>query len=404
MMKRLAILSLLLSICLPFAANADSLSKRLSGRILISTQGKGEAWYVNPADSKRYYLGRPADAFTVMRKLGVGVTEATFQKIAQEGMDVEGDKALAKSLAGKIILQVERNGEAWYVNPVDLKKYYLGRPEDAFKVMRRLGLGVRIRDLALIHKPGTDESIDQYSSYVQKTVKTPAGDFKVDLVMIDLSNPKLDIVTDTADTATCKTGCRAKPLISYVESTPGTFAAINGSYFDTNASKRNYYFFPIYNSKQKVLINDDQLKYWTTGPIMVFDQNNKFYYFKDSREFKSVEFFENANGVKIKAAIGNKPRLIENKMNTLIDWEVDEKQRTGKTIKNALGYKEGKMYIISAHNSTVPDLAMVCQALEMEYALNIDGGYSTALFYNDEFMISPGRDIPNAILFTTKQN
>lgn len=32
------------------------------GRILLSVQGQNEAWYVNPKDSKRYFLGRPADA------------------------------------------------------------------------------------------------------------------------------------------------------------------------------------------------------------------------------------------------------------------------------------------------------------------------------------------------------
>jgi len=32
------------------------------GKILISVQGQNEAWYVNPKDNKRYFLGRPADA------------------------------------------------------------------------------------------------------------------------------------------------------------------------------------------------------------------------------------------------------------------------------------------------------------------------------------------------------
>jgi len=32
------------------------------GKILLSVQGLNEAWYVNPKDGKRYFLGRPADA------------------------------------------------------------------------------------------------------------------------------------------------------------------------------------------------------------------------------------------------------------------------------------------------------------------------------------------------------
>jgi hypothetical protein len=39
-------------------------------------------------------------------------------------------------------LQVEKNGEAWYINPNDLKRYFLGRPTDAFNIMRTLGLGI----------------------------------------------------------------------------------------------------------------------------------------------------------------------------------------------------------------------------------------------------------------------
>jgi len=29
----------------------------------------------------------------------------------------------------------------------------------------------------------------------------------------------------------------------------------------------------------------------------------------------------------------------------------------------------------------------------------MDGGYSTALIYNGEYMLGPGRNIPNAIVF-----
>ena len=48
------------------------------------------------------------------------------------------------------MLQVEKNGEAWYVNPRDYKKYYLGRPADAFKVMRELGVGITNKNIEAI--------------------------------------------------------------------------------------------------------------------------------------------------------------------------------------------------------------------------------------------------------------
>lgn len=40
------------------------------------------------------------------------------------------------AVRGYIVLQVEENGEAWYVDPSNSVRYYLGRPDDAFAIMR----------------------------------------------------------------------------------------------------------------------------------------------------------------------------------------------------------------------------------------------------------------------------
>lgn len=309
---------------------------------------------------------------------------------------------LGSQLSGRIVLNVEKNGEAWYINPVNLKRYYLGRPADAFRVMRELGLGISRENLALIHKPEMSESLDQYSKYERQTITTAKGSFKIDLIEIDLSDPNLKIITDTADSDNCKSNCQAKPLARFITEN-NAFAGINATYFcDSSGCVKNYYFYPVYNSGSGKMINEDQLKYWTTGPIMAFDINNKFYYFKDSREFKGVADFEKTYGVKLQAAIGNKPRLIENKMNLLLEWDIDDKQKTAKSSRNAIAYKNNKLYLVISYQTTVPDLADIMQAMEMEYALNLDGGYSSALFYNDEYMVGPGRNIPNVILFSKK--
>jgi len=149
---------------------------------------------------KRSFLGRPDDAFSVMRQQGIGISNENLAKIPVSldylsgkdsngdglpdafketlGLDInsadsngEGyddltellygydplgpgrlvhDLNFAKSQAGKIFLQVENNGEAWCVNPVDIKRYFLGRPLDAFNKMRNLGLGITNRDLELL--------------------------------------------------------------------------------------------------------------------------------------------------------------------------------------------------------------------------------------------------------------
>ena len=57
------------------------LTTRLKGRILLQVESHGEAWYVNPADAKRYYLGDPGTAYNVMRFLSLGIKNSDLRKI-----------------------------------------------------------------------------------------------------------------------------------------------------------------------------------------------------------------------------------------------------------------------------------------------------------------------------------
>ena len=63
------------------SAYDKELSERLKGEILLQVESQGEAWYLNPTDNKRYYLGRPADAFGIMRELSIGISNEDFIKL-----------------------------------------------------------------------------------------------------------------------------------------------------------------------------------------------------------------------------------------------------------------------------------------------------------------------------------
>jgi hypothetical protein len=172
-------------------------NNKLNGKILLQVESKGEAWYVSPNDQKRHSMGRPNDAFSLMRNLGIGISNNDLAKIkiANENFtdqDTDGDglsdiiedsigtnknkkdsdsdnyqdkdeiiegynpkgtgkiildNNFAKKQSGKILLQVENNGEAWYVNPENNQRIFLGRPTDAFNLMRKIGLGISNNDL-----------------------------------------------------------------------------------------------------------------------------------------------------------------------------------------------------------------------------------------------------------------
>ena len=57
---------------------------------------------------------------------------------------------LAQKLAGRILLQVESKGEAWYVDPVSLKRIYMADGASAYVLLRDKGLGITNANLAKI--------------------------------------------------------------------------------------------------------------------------------------------------------------------------------------------------------------------------------------------------------------
>lgn len=149
---------------------APTLASTLKGRILLQVEAQGQAWYVEPQNGMRAYLGRPSNALDVMRAVGLGITNADLNRIAQLG-SLDTDRAFAQRLSGRILLQVQGQGQAWYVYPVNLKRYYLGRPTDALSVMRQLGLGITIEKLVQIpedlrFRPASSDALISYASII----------------------------------------------------------------------------------------------------------------------------------------------------------------------------------------------------------------------------------------------
>lgn len=165
-----------LATAFPAAVFAQTPGERLSGRILLQVESKGEAWYINPVDQRRYYLGRPEDVLRVMSELGLGISNANLALIpATNTTGSRGDTALRTQLAGRILLQVESKGEAWYVDPLSRERHSLGRPAEAFRLLQTQGLGITTRELQEIPEGRTGMQSVHYD--VPFTPQAPFGEW-----------------------------------------------------------------------------------------------------------------------------------------------------------------------------------------------------------------------------------
>jgi len=81
---------------------------------------------------------------------GYKIQDFLNNKIDWSKFDENSNLKFVEKLKGKILLQVEANGEAWYINPNDGKRYYLKNGDEALKIMQKFGLGISNSDLEKI--------------------------------------------------------------------------------------------------------------------------------------------------------------------------------------------------------------------------------------------------------------
>lgn len=140
-MKKNIIVGTLIALFFLNAFSRSTSAADFRGLILINVSSNGEAWYVNPVNQLRYYLGRPTDALHVVKSLALGVDRFDV---------VNFQKKIPIKLLGRIVLAVNDAGKAYYLNPRDRKVYYLGNPVSMLEVMKKVGVGAKGTDLNAI--------------------------------------------------------------------------------------------------------------------------------------------------------------------------------------------------------------------------------------------------------------
>ncbi len=227
----------------------------------------------------------------------------------------------------------------------------------------------------------------------QYELKTVLG-YSAHVATFNLASGQFKISTDTGNDSDCADGCATKSLSSYVSS-GGGFAGMNGTYFCPSdyascAGQTGSFFWKVLNTRLGKMINA------TNGlgeedPFIAFNSSGTARYFTRWSSYEGSGF----NAV---AGINCKPALISGGANILDISSLDDKQRTTKSNRGAIGLKGQTLYLVIAKSATVVDLAGIMHNLEVDYALNVDGGGSSAMMFNNSYKAGPGRGLPNAIV------
>jgi len=210
------------------------------------------------------------------------------------------------------------------------------------------------------------------------------------------------MVTDTDNTSDCNDNCSAKNLAAYVTENNARFG-IHGTYFcppdySSCARQVNTFLPPVYNTAADVMINSGKLPFHA-GPMIAVGANGEYYYFHRTIDFGySVAEFEADHDTTLLAAIANYPALVENGSVVVESESTDSKQQSA-GVRGAIGYNDTNVYLVVARSASVIDMGYIMEGLGADWAINLDGGGSTALYADGEYIYGPGRELPNAIMF-----
>jgi len=141
--RGLAVLALVFFFATPglvFAVSATTIANRYAGKVVKNP--KGGIWYVEPASKKRYPIMDAEQTFAAIQKAGTGIKHAELTKYLKAGFP--------RRLAGKILIDAEANGAAYYVNPARLKGVALKSAYEGFLALRDLSVNISTTDLVKI--------------------------------------------------------------------------------------------------------------------------------------------------------------------------------------------------------------------------------------------------------------
>lgn len=232
--------------------------------------------------------------------------------------------------------------------------------------------------ISLARKPVAVES---------KTIQTDGRSFSVQLATVSLMDPRVDLEVAAAHD---KPG-RTEELAS-IARRGGAMLAVNGTFFDayTESTTKNPYGY---------LFNGGKMLYKSSGDkktVVTFDFNLL------TELLGGASFADRIPEGAVDGALQAGPRLLVDgavKLDPKGEGFRDPKILTGGGARSALGItRDHKLLIATVGGATIPQLAGIMKAAGAWQAMNLDGGASSGLYYNGDYVTRPGRLLSNALL------
>lgn len=219
------------------------------------------------------------------------------------------------------------------------------------------------------------------SGYTRQKVATSRGEFVVSMVVA----PGARAIIETAGDSDCGNNCPAIPLAEHIAKNGG-FAGINGAYFcppdyGQCQSKTNSFDTLAVNGRNHAVLNRANNVYSTVPLVAAYGSSLSFY-------DQTVQWGADTSGG---GGLANYPRLLR-------DGNTATSEENGKGTRGFIGMKDGAIVIGHVYAASFADTAETLKTLGLQNALNLDGGGSTALWYQGAYKAGPGRALPTAIV------
>ena len=358
-----------------------TITRQNSTNSKLTNQLKVTAAKLNDLQNQDQYkinqgLKKNIDNIQASYKSSLGLYQRILDLKAQKQDTGDLDKQFAQSLDYLSQLNYASGSASLATLSLDIKKQ-----EDALAVAQ-----IQVSAPQNVAQSNTPPG----SGFSVQSVTTDAGSFTVYIVAGDLNSTK--VIVDTASSGDCSNNCPVLPLSDYVARS-GAFAGINGSFFcpadyPTCAGKTGSFDLLVMN-KNKVYFNAANNVY-STNPAVIF--------YGSSARFVG-QALEWGRDTGVDAVLSNYPLLVSG--GNVVYCGGGDAKFEQKGARGFVANKGSTAYIGDVLNATMADSAKVLKALGMDNAMNLDEGGSTAL-WSGGYKLGPGRNIPNAILFTHK--